>query len=256
MGNQVRFGFEDESLKTWLDEDVAIIELKSCVYGTITDLAESGRLLSFFHAAEIDPAVTILLLTSATDCFSADKFAAFFERIKPRSNGAAAMADESMLRSQRLRYAHVLNRVITQLAGFKKISAVSLMGEVVTPFFGASLAADIRFATADMVYDAAHVRHGIPPGGALPFFLPIHLGYARAAEILYSGRSLSAKELLDLGLLNEILPTEDFRPLCVTRLKVFSRDRTRQTLLSTKMLLAAARSGLGNYIERESALIV
>jgi len=256
MTNLISFGYEDESLKTWKDEDVAIIELKDCVYGTITDLAESGRLLSFFHAAEIDPSVTILMLTSTTTCFSADKFATFLERIRPRSNGDEVMINESELRTQRLRYAHVLNRVVLQMADFKKISAVCLRGEVVTPFFGASLAADLRFVTPCMAYDPAHGRHGISPGGGLPFFLSLYIGYARASEILYSGRGLDARELLELGLINDIIPLEDFQTQCIIRLKEFSKSRARHTLLSTKMLLATARSGLNHYFEREAALIV
>lgn len=256
MGNSLSFGFEDESLKTWLDDDIAVIELKSCVYGAITDLAESGRLLSFFHTAETDSRVSVLFLTSSSACFSADKFAAFYEQIKPKPNGDAVTGSDIELRSKRLRYSHVLNRVVGQLADFRKISAISLIGNVVTPFFGASLAADIRFVTEDMVYDPAHVRLGAHAGGGLPFFLPLYIGYGRASDILYRGLSLDAQALLELGLITDILPRDGFLDLCITRLKAFSSSMDKRTLLSTKMLLADARSGLSRFFEREAALIV
>lgn len=256
MNSTIRFGYEDEALKTWLRDDVAVIELKGCVYGTITDLAESGRLLSFFHAAEVNPEVTSLLLSASADCFSAEKFLSFFEKIKPREDGESLTAGEIEMRNQRIRYANVLNRVVTQLADFRKISVVCFRGNVVTPFFGVSLAADMRYVGPEMVFDPAHIRFGVHPGGALPFFLPLYLGYGKAAEILYNGRVMTARELLDLGLVNEMIGGEDFLESCMERLQEFSRSHNRKALLSTKMLLGDARRGLSRYLDREAALIV
>jgi enoyl-CoA hydratase/carnithine racemase len=255
MNNHLKFGYEDEALKTWLTDDVAVIELKCSVYETIVDLAESGRLLTFIHSAEVDPRVSILLLTSSSDCFCSCKFSEFFDRIRPQKDAGGIQVDCAELRNQRLRYAHILKRLVMQLADFKKISAVTLRGQVVTPFFGASMAADIRFADQKMAYDPVHVRLGTHPGGALPFFLPLYIGYARAAEILLSGRGLEAAEALELGLINEILPEKDFLDQVIDRLKEFTRHHLPATLLSTKLLLTPARGGLERYFEQESALI-
>lgn len=255
MSRPQTFGFEDEALKTWLIDDVAVIKLKCSIYGTIVNLAESGRMLDLIHAAETDPQVHVLLLTSTSDCFCSCKFAEFFNETNPPKDSAMSQTDSAEMRNQRLRYAHVLKRIIMQLADFKKISAVTLRGEVVTPFFGASMAADIRFADPGMIYDPIHVRMGIHPGGALPFFLPLYIGYARAAEILLSGRGLNAREALSLGLINDIIPEEGFLDQVIERLKDFSRHHLPATLLSTKMLLAPCRAGLERYFEQESALI-
>ena len=67
---------------------------------------------------------------------------------------------------------------------------------------------------------------------------------------------MTARELLDLGLVNEMIGGEDFLESCMERLQEFSRSHNRKALLSTKMLLGDARRGLSRYLDREAALIV
>jgi enoyl-CoA hydratase/carnithine racemase len=56
------------------------------------------------------------------------------------------------------------------------------------------------------------VSLGIIPEFASSFLLPRLLGFHRAKEIIYLGEKLSAQELLQLGLVNKVLPHDDLIP--------------------------------------------
>src|SRR5205823_13760759 len=51
-------------------------------------------------------------------------------------------------------------------------------------------------------------RGGLPESGGT-WLLPRIVGYAKAAEITFTGRTLSAKECLDLGLVNRVVGDAD-----------------------------------------------
>ena len=78
----------------------------------------------------------------------------------------------------------MIDRIILRLIELKKITYIGLQGEVVTPFFGASLSFDFRFASRDMCFSLAHSQYGLHASGALPFFLPRFLQYSQAIEII------------------------------------------------------------------------
>jgi 2-(1,2-epoxy-1,2-dihydrophenyl)acetyl-CoA isomerase len=53
---------------------------------------------------------------------------------------------------------------------------------------------------------------GLIPELASSFLLPRLVGFHRAKEIIYLGEKLSAQELLQLGLVNKVLPHDDLIP--------------------------------------------
>lgn len=72
-----------------------------------------------------------------------------------------------------------------------------------------ALGCDIRIAS-----DAAKMAPGFAKRGILPesggtWLLPRIVGYARAAEIAFTGRTLNAQECLELGLVNHVVPADE-----------------------------------------------
>jgi 2-(1,2-epoxy-1,2-dihydrophenyl)acetyl-CoA isomerase len=144
--------------------------------------------------------------------------------------------------------------VITQLVEFKKISVMGHMQNVVTPFFGAGLAADFRFASDDMSYSLSHLKYGVHPGGALPFFLPQYVGRNKATEILLRGDKISAQEAKEMGLITEIFPAVDFEKRCLEEIHELCKLDQR-VIYTTKLLLNYTRHQLQDYFDVESALL-
>ena len=71
-----------------------------------------------------------------------------------------------------------------------------------------ALIADIRIASEDAKFGATERRWNIVAGDGLCVRLPIVVGYARAMELIITGRVIDAQEAFRIGLVNEIVPKE------------------------------------------------
>jgi enoyl-CoA hydratase/carnithine racemase len=246
------FAFEDGSLKAFLSDGIGVVRVQADSFMALTDLAESGRFLALFHEAEVNSQVRALLLLGRPGVFADDEYEKFIcheEAILGQPGQA------THLKTKVIRHINVLNRVVTQIADFKKIFAFGLQQSVVTPFFGASLAADFRFASQDMFFSPAHCRHGLHPTGALPYFLPRFVGQGKAAEILFQGEPLAAAVALELGLVTAVLPNDDFERRCVQELLPWCQLPGEVILTSKLLLNHANRLGLKRYFDTEAALL-
>ena len=72
-----------------------------------------------------------------------------------------------------------------------------------------ALGCDIRLMAEGAKLAAAFVKRGIVPESGGTWILPRLLGWSKAAEIIFTGRTLSAQECLDLGLVSRVAPAAD-----------------------------------------------
>ena len=76
--------------------------------------------------------------------------------------------------------------------------------------FGLALACDIRIVTESAKMTAGYVRRGLSPDAGVTYFLPRHVGLARAADILLTGRDVDATEAERIGLVAQVIPDAAF----------------------------------------------
>ena len=75
------------------------------------------------------------------------------------------------------------------------------------------LLCDIVLASENTVFqDAPHFPHGVVPGDGVHVVWPLLLGTNRGRYFLLTGQKLSAREALELGVVNEVLPRENLLP--------------------------------------------
>lgn len=72
-----------------------------------------------------------------------------------------------------------------------------------------ALGCDMRIAAESAKLAPAFCKRGLLPESGGTWFLPRLLGWAKASEIIFTGRTLSAQESLELGLVNKVVPLED-----------------------------------------------
>jgi enoyl-CoA hydratase/carnithine racemase len=72
-----------------------------------------------------------------------------------------------------------------------------------------ALGCDIRIAAASAKLNPGFAKRGILPESGGTWLLPRMVGYARAAEIAFTGRTLLADEALELGLVNRVVADAD-----------------------------------------------
>ncbi|MEY4361837.1 MAG: hypothetical protein RL391_1143 [Actinomycetota bacterium] len=68
---------------------------------------------------------------------------------------------------------------------------------------------DIRLASSAAKLNPGFAKRGILPESGGTWLLPRIVGYAKAAEICFTGRTLTAREGLDLGLVNHVVEPDE-----------------------------------------------
>jgi enoyl-CoA hydratase/carnithine racemase len=72
-----------------------------------------------------------------------------------------------------------------------------------------ALGCDIRIAAASAKLNPGFAKRGILPESGGTWLLPRMVGYAKAAEIAFTGRTLTATEAAELGLVNRVVPADE-----------------------------------------------
>jgi len=88
---------------------------------------------------------------------------------------------------------------------FKPVIA-AVNGPAVAAGLENALLADIRIVAADAIFGALERRWNIVGGDGLTVRLPLVVGYAKAMELIITGREVAAEEAERIGLANEVVP--------------------------------------------------
>lgn len=96
----------------------------------------------------------------------------------------------------------------------------AINGHAVGGGLAMSLACDIRLVAENAKMGANFVRIGLHPGLAVTYFLPRIVGFARAAELLFTGRIFKGAEAVEMGLATAAVPSDDV----MTRAKEIAAD--------------------------------
>jgi enoyl-CoA hydratase/carnithine racemase len=94
----------------------------------------------------------------------------------------------------------------------KKPVIVAYNGAAVGVGVTLTLPMDIRLAAERAKIGIVFNRRGIIPEVACPWILPRIVGISRAAELMYTGRILSAREALEYGLVSRVVPDDELMP--------------------------------------------
>ncbi|HVO25113.1 MAG TPA: enoyl-CoA hydratase-related protein [Candidatus Margulisiibacteriota bacterium] len=96
---------------------------------------------------------------------------------------------------------------------------------------------DIRIAAESAKIAFAFVRRGVMPEALSTWILPRLIGVSRAAEVLYSGRMLSAREALEFGILGRVVPDAELLPTVRALADDVARNAAPVSVAITKRLI-------------------
>jgi 2-(1,2-epoxy-1,2-dihydrophenyl)acetyl-CoA isomerase len=94
--------------------------------------------------------------------------------------------------------------------GCEKPVIAAVNGAAAGAGFGLALAADVRLVSSAATLAVGYVRRGLSPDAGVSYFLPRHVGTARAADIIFTGRDVGAEEAERIGLASAVVPAESF----------------------------------------------
>jgi len=96
---------------------------------------------------------------------------------------------------------------------------------------------DIRVASESAKIAFAFVRRGVVPEALSTWILPRLIGISRASEVLLSGRTLSAREALEFGLVSRVVADADLMPTARALAEDIARNAAPVSVAITKRLL-------------------
>lgn len=154
------------------------------------------KLLELLDRAEADSEVRVIILKGAGD----KAFVAGAD-IKEMMNKNAMEARD---------YALAAKRVTDKIWNLKKPVIAAIQGFCLGGGLEYALACDLRTATEKSRFALPEITLGIMPGSAGTQRISRLIGMTKAKELCFTGDLISAKEALELGVLNHIYPAESF----------------------------------------------
>lgn len=164
----------------------------------LPDVEDGEVFATACEAVNADLGVRVVVLTGAGRAFSA-------------GGDLRAMRDRRDLfeapgTAIRERYRRVVHRIVRSLYELEVPLVTAINGPAMG--LGGDIAGlgDIRIASDAASFGAPFLKLGILPGDGGAWLLPRNVGYARAAELLFTARSIDAVTALEWGLVNRVVP--------------------------------------------------
>jgi enoyl-CoA hydratase/carnithine racemase len=198
----------------------------------------SERLLE----ADRDPQVRAVILTGSGRAFCAglDLVGATAGAAKGPDGQAAIGANDSIPVTLDLKSAPP-----TVLFNMDKPTLCAINGAAAGYGLDTALGCDIRLMAESAKLAPAFVKRGIVPESGGTWFLPRLIGWARAAEIIFTGRTLSAAQSLELGLCTHVVPDAELMP----RARALAAEMAANAPLAVQSAKRLMRMGLAESFD-------
>ncbi len=191
-----------------------------------------------FLQAGVDSSVRAVVLTGMGDkafCSGAD--------LKSGMNGSTSLGDS-------LRNGY--NPMILSIRDLAKPVICRLNGVAAGAGCSLALACDVIIASETARMSQIFVSIGLVIDAGSSFFLPRLLGSQKAFELASTGRIVDAKECLELGLVNRVLPPNELDLAVEQTAKMYAKSATQAIGLIKKMLNQSYHSTLAQMLELEA----
>jgi 2-(1,2-epoxy-1,2-dihydrophenyl)acetyl-CoA isomerase len=162
------------------------------------DLA--AELLTALKRASKDKSVAVIVISGRGQDFSAGGDIKMMGALLKKGN----------IRNFFLEISQRINACVLEIRKMPKPVIAAIPGYVGGIAFGFCLSADFRVASSRARFQAATIHLGLVANGSATYFLPKLVGTGKAAEILLTGKIVSAEEALQNGLVHRVFSENSF----------------------------------------------
>lgn len=188
----------------------------------------AGEMRHALLQVEKDPALRVSIVTGAGRgfCAGAD-LSAGTEIFEAGSPGSPEERDVDPEPASHILWTFALKKpVVAAVNG----PAVGVGVTMILPF-------DLRIAAESARLGFVFNRRGLLPEMASPWLLPKIVGISRAAELMYTGRLLSAREALEAGLVSRVVPDADLLPAAKALAREIAENCAPVSIALTRKML-------------------
>lgn len=112
---------------------------------------------------------------------------------------------------------------------------------------------DMRLAAASAKFSASFIKVGIVPGDGGAWSLQRVVGYARAAEMFFTGDRYSAQEAVEFGLVGRVVPDEQLMDEAMALAGRIVANPARALRLTKRLLREAQTQRMSEVLELSAA---
>lgn len=181
--------------------DILSLDRPARLNAVDVEMAQALHQYFFDLSTRLDVRVVILRAEGKAFCAGADLNSVAFAAEGPGR-------PQRQIASQRL-----YSGIVRQMRACPQPIIALVHGAACGAGFSLALASDVRFATPEAKMNAAYLRVGL--GGCdmgAGYLLPRLVGLSAASEFLMSGRFITAPRALAMGLVSEVVATDDLLP--------------------------------------------
>jgi 3-hydroxypropionyl-coenzyme A dehydratase len=177
--------------KSQPDEDVAILKINRPEVLNALDKEVAAELYTAIDVAGADDKIKVIIITGSDErsfCAGGDiRYVANIDPIEAE------------------RYATFMHGLLNKMENLEKPVIAAINGYALGGGCQLALACDIRIASGNARLGQPEVTIGIPPGWGGTQRLSRIVGPAKAKELIYTGKMITAKEAERIGLVNKVV---------------------------------------------------
>ena len=194
-------------------------------------------LATYLEQCAHDSAVRCVVLTGAGRAFC--------------SGGDVSTMAKSDIVSGRVRSKR-RHRAVTALYNLEKPVIAAVRGPVYGIGNALALACDLIIASDTAKFSMAFKKVGVVPDGGVIFFLTHYLGIARAKELVFTARPVSAQEARELGIVARVVPDGELEAAVHALAREMAASATYALALAKKMFQSMCVPTLEQLLEMET----
>lgn len=141
-----------------------------------------------------------------------------------------------------------MSKIVMLINSVEKPVIASVNGVAAGGGCNLTLSCDIRIASDRARFSEVFVKRGVHPDWGGIWFLPRLVGYAKAAELVFTGDIINAEEALRIGMVNKVVPHDE--------LARATKELAQRIARNAPIPIALAKRGLQNFYKMELAQAV
>jgi len=142
-----------------------------------------------------------------------------------------------------------VHRIVLALENTDKPVIAAINGVAMGAGLDMALMCDLRVCSDKAKMAESYIMMGVAPGDGGAYFLPRLVGIARALELLLTGRVIGAKEALDIGLVNRVVPHEKLMEEAMSLAKEIASKPPLAARMIKRAVYQAQKSDLRSHLD-------
>lgn len=209
--------------------------------------SDCADLVSALQDINDDPAISVAILTGSGRAFSAG---GNLQGMKDR-NGIGPLDSPAATRAN---YRRGVQRIPLAFQDLEVPIIAAVNGHAIGVGCDLACLCDIRIASEQAKFAASFIRMGLIPGDGGAWILPRVVGYAKAAEMLFTGDVLTAEQALICGLVSQVTSPDVLLETALELAGRIARNPAKAIRMSKRILIDAQKSDLDQVLKMSASM--